>query len=43
MGVAAVSVPAARGVVDVVAHSLGVARFSVKVRRTTDILSVLRT
>ena len=43
MGVAAVSVPATRGGVEVVAHSLGVARFSVKVSRRTDILSVMST
>ena len=40
---AAVSAPAARGLVEVKAHSLGAARFSVKVSRRTDILSVIRT
>ena len=40
---AAVSAPAARGLVEVKAHGLGVARFSVKVSRRTDILSVIRT
>ena len=41
--VAAISVPAARGLVEVEAHSLGAARFSVKVGRRTDILRVIRT
>ena len=43
MGVAAVSAPAARGPVEVEAHCLGAARFSVKVSRRTDILSVIGT
>ena len=37
VGVAAVSAPAAGGLVEVEAHSLGEARFSVKVCRRTDI------
>ena len=43
VGVAAISAPAARGLVEVEAHSLGAARFSVKVSRRTGILSVIRT
>ena len=43
VGVAAVSAPAAGGLVEVEAHSLGEARFSVKVSRRTDILSVITT
>ena len=43
VGVAAVSAPAARGLVEVEADSLGAARFSVKVSRRTDILNMIRT
>ena len=42
-GVAAVSAPAAGGLVELEAHSLGEARFSVKVSRRTDIFSVITT
>ena len=43
VGEAAISAPAARGLVEVEAHRLGAARFSVKVSRRTDILSVIGT
>ena len=43
VGEAAISAPAARGLVEVEAHRLGAARFSVKVSRRTDNLSVIGT
>ena len=43
VGVTAVSAPAAGGLVEVEAHSLGEARFSVKVSRRTDIFTVITT
>ena len=43
VGEAAISAPAARGLVEVEAHRLGAARFSVKVSRRTGILSVIGT
>ena len=43
VGIAAVSAPAARGLVEVETHGLGTATFSVKVSRGTEILSVIGT